>query len=76
MPEVHLNRTLASLHYSESSAGLHVFVDASTASMAATEYLRKTHSHSEVTETCFLIEKSKVAPIKQTSVPKIKFKLQ
>ena len=39
--------------------------------MAAVAYLRITHNHSEVTETCFLIVKGKVAPIKQTSVPKL-----
>ena len=71
MPEVHLTRTLTKLRYSESSAELHIFVDASTAAMAAVAYLRITHNHSEVTETCFLIGKCKVAPIKQTSVPKL-----
>ena len=70
MPEIHLTRTLTSLRYSESSAELHIFLDASTAAMAAVAYLRKTHNHSEVTETCFLIGNCKVAPIKQTSVPK------
>ena len=70
MPEVHLTRTLTSLQYSESSVELHVFVDASTAAMAAIAYLRITHNHSEVTETCFLIGKFKVDQIKQTSVPK------
>ena len=71
MPEVHLTRTLTSLRYSESSAELHIFVDASTAAIAAVAYLRINDNHSEVTETCFLIGKSKVAPIKQTSVPKL-----
>ena len=71
MPEVHLTITLTSLRYSESSAELHIFVDASTAAMAAVVYLRITHNLSEVTETCFLIGKGKVAPIKQTSVPKL-----
>ena len=71
MPEVHLTRTLTSLRYSESSAELHIFVDASTAAMAAVAYLRITHNHSEITETCFLIGKCKVAPLKQTSVPKL-----
>ena len=71
MPEVHLTRTLTSLQYSESSAELHVFVDASTAAMAARAYLRITHNHSGVTKTCFPIGKCKVAPIKQTSVPKL-----
>ena len=42
MPEVHLTRTLTSLLYSESSAELHIFVDASTAAMAAVAYLRIT----------------------------------
>ena len=71
MPEVHLTRTLTNLRYSESSAELHIFIDTSTAAMAAVEYLGKTHNHSEVTETCFLIGKCKVAPIKQTGVPKL-----
>ena len=71
MPEVHLTRTLTSLRYSESSAELHIFVDSSTAAMAALAYLRITHNHSEVTEILFLIGKCKVAPIKQTSVPKL-----
>ena len=68
--EVHLTRTLASLHYSESSAELNVFVDASTAAKAAVVYLQITHNHSEVTETCFIIGKYKDAPKKQTRVPK------
>ena len=51
MPEVHLNRTLTSLRYTESSDELHIFIDASTAEMAAVAYLRITHNHSEVTET-------------------------
>ena len=71
MPEVHLTRTLLSLRYSESSGDLHIFVDASTAAMAAVAYLRITHNHSEVTETCFLIGKCKVAIIKRTIVPKL-----
>ena len=71
MPKVHLIRTLTSLRYSESSAELHIFVDASTAAMAAVAYLQITHNHSEVTKICFLIGKCKVAPIKQTSVPKL-----
>ena len=44
MPEVYLTRTLTSLHYSEGSAQLHVFVDASTALMAAVAYLRITQN--------------------------------
>ena len=38
MPEVHLTRTITSFQYSESSAELHIFVDASTAAMAAVAY--------------------------------------
>ena len=65
MPEVHLTRTLTSLQYSEISVEMHVFVDASTAAMAAVAYLRITHNHSEVTGTCFLIGKCKIVPIKK-----------
>ena len=76
MPEVHLTRTLTSLQHSKSSAELQIFVDVSTAAMAAVAYLRITHNHSEVTETCFLIGKCKVAPIKQTSVPKLELEAE
>ncbi|XP_075250850.1 uncharacterized protein LOC142343048 [Convolutriloba macropyga] len=69
--EAHLTRTLTSLGFSETSAELHIFVDASTAAMAAGVYLQITHNHSAVTNTCFLIGKCKVAPLKQTSVPKL-----
>ena len=69
MPEVHLTRTLTSFQYSESSAELHVFVDALKAAIAAIAYLRITHNHSEVTETCFFIGNCKVAPIKQKVYP-------
>ena len=62
MPEVDLTRALRRLQYSESSAKLHVFVDASTAAMAAAVYLRITHNHSEVTQISFLIGKCKIAP--------------
>ena len=55
MPEINLSRTLTNRQYSEISAEIHVFVDASTAAMAAVAYLQKSHNHSEVTETCFLI---------------------
>ena len=71
MPEVHLTRTLTNLRYSESSAELHIFVYALAAAMAAVEYLGITHNHSEVTKTSFLIEKCKVAPVRQTSIPKL-----
>ena len=73
MPELHIIRTLTSLQYSESSARLHVFLDASKAALAAVAYLVITHNYSEVTETCFLFGKGKVAPIKLTSVPKLEF---
>ena len=76
MPEVHLTRTLTNLRNSKSSAELHIFVDASTAAMAAVVYLRITHNHSEVTETCFWIGKCKVASIKQTSVPKLELEAE
>ena len=76
MPEVHLTRTLTNLRYSESSAELHILIDASTAAMAAVAYLRITHNHSKVTETCFLIGNCKVVPIKQTSNPNLNSKLQ
>ena len=70
MPEVRLTITLTSFQYSESSSELNVFVDASTAAMAAIAYLRITHNHSEKTVICFIIGKCKVAPIKQTTIPK------
>ena len=69
MPEVHLTRTLKSLQYSASSAELQIFVDASTAAMAAIAYLRLTHNYSEVTGTFYLIGTCKVAPIKQKTYP-------
>ena len=75
MPVVQLTRTLTSLQFPESSAELHIFVDASTAAKAAVAYLRITHNQSEVTETCFLIGKGKIAPIKQTSVHKLELEV-
>ena len=39
--------------------------------MATIAYLGTTQNHSEVSETCFLNGKCNVAPIKQTSVPKL-----
>ena len=71
MPEIHLTTTPTGHQYYESSTELHVVADASTVVVAAVAYLRITHDHSEVTESCFLNAKCKVAPIKQTNLPKL-----
>ena len=49
---------------------LHVFVDASTVALAAVAFIR-TQKKDESFQTSFLLEKCKVAPTKQISVPKL-----
>ena len=71
MSEVYLRKTLISLQYSKCSTEIHVFVYASTVAMEAEAYLPLNKKKSETTETCFRNGKFKVAPITQTSVPKL-----
>ena len=71
-PEVTLNRTLnKSCHSPESENEIHVFVDASTVAVAAVAYLKTVPNLSTDVETCYVIGKCKVAPIKQISIPKL-----
>ena len=70
MPEIRIPRTVQNFSKITSSL-LHIFVDASMAAMAAVAYLRTTNSQTIPPEACFLMGKGKVAPIKQTSVPKM-----
>ena len=50
---------------------VHVFVDASAVAVAAVAYLKTVPKLANDVETCYLIGKSKVAPIKQISIPKL-----
>ena len=71
-PEVILNRALnKSCHSPESENEIHVFVDASAVAVAAVAYLKTVPKLANDVETCYLIGKSKVAPIKQISIPKL-----
>ena len=71
-PEVTLNRSLnKSCHSPESENEIHVFVDASTVAVAAVAYLKTVPNLGTDVETCYLIGKCKVAPIKQISIPKL-----
>ena len=71
-PEVTLNRTLnKSCHSPESENEIHVFVDASAVAVAAVAYLKTVPNLATDVETCYLIGKCKVAPIKQISIPKL-----
>ena len=54
----------------ENNHQFHIFVDASTVALAAVAYIR-TQKQDETYQTFFLLGKSKVAPIKQISVPKV-----
>ena len=68
-PEVTLNRTLnKSCHPRESENEIHVFVDASAVAVA---YLKTVPNLATDVETCYLIGKYKVAPIKQIGIPKL-----
>ena len=71
-PEVTLNRTLnKSCHSPESENEIHLFVDASAVAVAAVAYLKTVPNLATDVETCYLIGKCKVAPIKQISIPKL-----
>ena len=71
-PEVTLNRTLnKSCHSPESENEIYVFVDASAVTVAAVAYLKTVPNFATDVETCYLIGKCKVAPIKQISIPKL-----
>ena len=68
-PDVTLNRTLnKSCHSPESENEIHIFVDASAVAVA---YLKTVPNLGTDVETCYLIGKCKVAPIKQISIPKL-----
>ena len=70
-PEVTLNRTLnKSCHSPESENEIHIFVDTSAVAVAAVAYLKTVPNLAIDFETCYLIGKCKVAPIKQISIPK------
>ena len=76
-PEVTLNRSLnKSCHSPESENEIHVFVDASAVAVAAVAYLKTVSNLGTDVETCYLIGKCKVAPIKQISIPKLDWKPQ
>ena len=67
-----LNRTLNKSCLSpESENEIHVFVDASAVAVAAVAYLKTVPNLATDVETCYLIGKCKVAPIKETSTPKL-----
>ena len=71
-PEVTFNRTLnKSCHSPESENEVHIFVDASAVAVAAVACLKTVPNLATDVETCFLIGKCKVAPIKQVSIPKL-----
>ena len=71
-PDVTLNRTLnKSCHSPESENEIHIFVDASAVAVAAVAYLKTVPNLGTNVETCYLIGKCKVAPIKQISIPKL-----
>ena len=71
-PDVTLNRTLnKSCHSPESENEIHIFVDASAVAVAAVAYLKTVPDLGTDVETCYLIGKCKVAPIKQISIPKL-----
>ena len=71
-PEVTLNRTLnRSCHSPESENEIRVFVDASAVAVAAVAYLKTIPNLATDVETCYVIGKCKVAPIKQISIPKL-----
>ena len=71
-PDVTLNRTLnKSCHSPESENEIHIFVDASAVAVAAVAYLKTVPNLGTDVETCYLIGKCKVAPIKQISIPKL-----
>ena len=71
-PEVTLNRTLnKSCHSPESENEIHVIVDASAVAVAAVAYLKTFPNLATDVETCYLIGKCTVAPIKQISTPKL-----
>ena len=67
-----LNRTLnKSCHSPESENDIHIFVDASAVAVAAAANLKTVPNLATDVETCYLIGKCKVAPIKQISIPKL-----
>ena len=72
MPDIEIPRWLNSSANQENDHQLHVFVDASTVALAAVAYI-STQKQDEIFQTSFLLGKCKVAPIKQISVPKLKF---
>ena len=55
-----------------SSHELHIFTDASLSAVSAVVYLRTISADGSIA-TRYVISKSKVAPIKQLSIPKLKF---
>ena len=72
LPEVTLNRTLnKSCHTPEIENEIHVFQDTSAVAVAAVAYLKTVSNLATDAQTCYLIGKCKVAPIKQISIPKI-----
>ena len=70
MPEIRIPKTVHNFSKTTSSQ-LHIFVDASMAAMAAVACLRTTNSQATLPQAFFLMGKSKVAPIKKTSVSKM-----
>ena len=67
-----LKRTLnKSCNSPEIENEIHIFVDASAVAVAAVAYLKTVLNLATDVETCYLIEKYKVAPNKQISIPKL-----
>ena len=57
--------------FTRSEIEIYVFVDASAVAVAALAYLKTVPNLATDVETCYLIGKCKVAPIKQISIPKL-----
>ena len=70
-PEVTLNRTLNKMSIHQKVKMKSVFVDASAVAVAAVAYLKTVPNLATHVETCYLLGKCKVAPIKQISILKI-----
>ena len=67
-----LKRTLnKSCHSPENENEIHIFVDTSAVAVAAVAYLKTVPNLATDVETCYLVGKCKVAPIKQISIPKL-----
>ena len=69
-PEATLSKTLnKSCHSPECENEIHIIVDSSALAVQAVAYLKTVPNLATDVETCFIIVKCKVAPIKQISIP-------